>query len=124
MQSFSIERKKLRQDLVEIHKALGKLNMEPFFTNDVSKKTSSTGHLVKPTDRARIEGSTSHSMSATLCAKGVETSRGRKDPWSGYNLHAGTEEVWLAWEAESMVLGRQKTKFLGLSGDLQAVVGQ
>ena len=48
LQSFSTERKKLRQNLVKIHKALGKLNMELFFTNDISKKTSSTGHLVKP----------------------------------------------------------------------------
>lgn len=45
-----------------IHKALQKLNMELFFTNDVLEKTSSTGHLVKPTDQFRREGSTSHSM--------------------------------------------------------------
>lgn len=42
-----------------IHKALEKLNMELFFTNDVHEKTSSTGHLVKPRDPFRREGSTS-----------------------------------------------------------------
>lgn len=110
MQSFSIERKKLKQDLVKIHKAFGKLNMELLFTNDVPKKASSTGHLMKPTDWFRIEGSTSHSMSTTWRAKGVETSPGGKDPCSGHNLHADTEELQQAWEAESMVLGRQKTE--------------
>lgn len=80
MQPFSIERKKLRQDLVKIHKALDKLNVELFFTNEVSKKKSSIRQLVKPTDQFRIEGSTSHSKQSTLYAKGVETSTGGRDP--------------------------------------------
>lgn len=65
---------------------------------------------MKPTDWFRIEGSTSHSMNTTWRAKGVETSPGSKDPCSGYNLRADTEELRQAWEAESMVLGRQKTE--------------
>lgn len=44
-----------------IQKALEKLNTELFSTNDVPKK-GSIGHLVKPTDWFRREGSTSHSM--------------------------------------------------------------
>lgn len=53
-----------------MQKALEKLNTEMFFTNDIAKK-SSTGHLVKPTDQFRREGSTSHSMWTTLNARGV-----------------------------------------------------
>lgn len=42
--------------------------------------------------------------------------QGEKDPWSGCNLYADTDEVRQAWEAESMVLGREKMGpfFLGL----------
>lgn len=84
--------------------------MELFFTNEVSKKKSSTKHLVKPTDQFRTEGSTLHSMQSTLYTEGVETSSGGRDPWNGYNLHAGTKEVWQASQAKSMVLGRQNKR--------------